>query len=189
MEGKSADIELFTRTQAGDATAYEMLFNRYWHALYLFAYKLLQSRDEAKDVTQSIFLYIWEKREQIAIHDSVKSYLYQAVRYRSLNRLKELLESPDNIEAIHERLQPVFNDILQAMEYKDLTLIVEKHVSDLPARMQQIFRLSRYQQLTIEEIAHRLGLSEQTVKNQLSGAVKILRQSILFELFVFYVWH
>jgi RNA polymerase sigma-70 factor (ECF subfamily) len=176
------DIELFNKMKTGDNYAYEMLFNRHWHALFQFSNKLLRSEEEAKDITQSLFLYFWDKRENITIRESVQSYLFQAIRYRSLTRLKELLETPQRIEEVPERLIPVLDDIMQSIDYEEFRLIVEKGMTNLPERTREIFKLSRYEELSIKEIAQKLGISERTVKNQLSFALKILRKSIALEL-------
>jgi RNA polymerase sigma-70 factor (ECF subfamily) len=181
------DVELFSKIKTGDTQAYETLFNRHWHTMFLFAHKLLRSEEEAKDITQSVFFYIWDKRGKIHIRESVQSYLLQAVRYRSLNRLKELLNTSQSLESIPEQLLPVLNDILQVIEYEELHHIVEKEVNSLPERTREIFRLSRYDQLSVREISRQLNISEQTVKNQLSIALKVLRQSIAVELLMIFL--
>ncbi len=181
------DNELFRKLKKDDTKAYEMLFHRHWHALFHFSLKILHSEDEAKDITQSVFLYLWDKRYEIQINESVKSYLFQAVRFRSLNRIKELLNTPQNIEDIPAALEPVLEDIMEAIDYKELRNILENEVSNLPERTQEIFRLSRFKQLSVKEIAQQLNISEQTVKNQITKALGILRKNIAVPLLLAYL--
>lgn len=183
----ASDIELFSEIKKGNTEAYELLFNRYWYALFQFSLKLLYSEDDAKDIVQSVFLYIWDKREKIQIRESVQGYLFQAVRHRSLDYLKELLNTAHPLETIPESLLPVFNDILQSIDYNELQHIIEKGMTGLPGRTREIFELSRHDELSIREISKKLNISEQTVKNQLSYALKLLRQSIALELLMIWV--
>ncbi|WP_223152132.1 RNA polymerase sigma factor [Chitinophaga qingshengii] len=158
--------------------AFSLLYHQYWHPLFSFAHKLLRSYDDAQDIVQTVFISIWERRETIAIQQSVESYLHQAVRFQSLKKLESLLSSPENIDRIQEELLPTFNDILHRMQEQDLLKQLEKEISGLPPRTQEIFLLSRQYRLSIAEIALKLGISEQTVKNQLHIALKALRHSI-----------
>lgn len=172
------DTELMIRIQHSDMEAFSLLYHHYWHPLFSFANKLLRSYDDAQDIVQTVFLSIWERRNVIAIQQSVESYLHQAVRFQSLKKLESVLSSPENIDRIQEELLPAFNDILHRMQEQDLVKQLEKEISGLPPRTQEIFLLSRQYKLSIAEIAMKLGISEQTVKNQLHIALKALRHSI-----------
>ena len=72
--------QLITTLKAGDITAFEMLFRTYYQPLCNYAYTFVQDRDEAEEIVQATFLYVWEKRDNLAIHTGVKPYLYAMVR-------------------------------------------------------------------------------------------------------------
>src|SRR5687768_16743833 len=91
MEAKTVELsadQLITTLQAGDITAFEMLFKTYYQPLCNYAYSFVQDRDEAEEIVQATFMSVWEKREALSIHTGVKPYLYAMVRNASLNVLK-----------------------------------------------------------------------------------------------------
>ena len=179
-----SDEELIKRIQQGDHEAFETLFDRYWHSLYLFAKKLLNSTTDAQDVVQNVFIAVWEKKQQFVVTHSLQAYLFQAVRFGGLNRLKEVLDEKIDIDTVHERFLPVINDFLEAMDHDELLQAIESQVEILPERTRTIFRMSRFEQLSVREISRILGLSEQTVKNQLTLALKHLREGIAIALLI-----
>ena len=175
-----SDQELLQRIRQEDSKAFELLYEQYWHPLFSFTHRLLKSYDEAQDVVQIVFISFWEKRHHITIRQSLESYLYQAARFQSLKRIEAILNMPEQIDRIQTDFLPVFNDILNRLEEQDTLRQIQEEIQNLPQRTQEIFLLSRQQRLSISEIAHRLNISEQTVKNQLHIALKALRHSIAF---------
>jgi RNA polymerase sigma-70 factor (ECF subfamily) len=125
-----------------------------------------------------VFSSFWERRHQITITISLQAYFFQAVRFNGLKRLQTRLDHPVDIEKIHERFMPVINDFIESMNHDELLRLIESKVDELPERTRTIFRMSRFEQLSIPEISKALGLSEQTIKNQLSIALKNLRDGI-----------
>ncbi|MEJ0028910.1 MAG: RNA polymerase sigma-70 factor [Bacteroidota bacterium] len=172
------DEELVARIQHDDQIAFEMLFNRYWHSLFAFSKRLLNSEADAEDIVQTVFSSFWEKRDKIAINTNLQGYLFQSVRFNGLKKLHSVLHGPVDIEKIQERFLPVINDFMESMNEEELLSIIESKVEELPERTKTIFRMSRFDQLSIEEISQTLGLSKQTIKNQLSIAMKSLRDGI-----------
>src|SRR5688572_6007703 len=91
MEPKTVDLpgdQLLVTLQAGDITAFEMIFKTYYQPLCNYAYSFVHDRDEAEEIVQAAFLSVWEKRENLNIHTGVKPYLYAMVRNAALNVLK-----------------------------------------------------------------------------------------------------
>lgn len=171
------DEELLAHIKQDGEEAYRELFDRYWEKLYLFALRRLKSRQEAEDIVQHLFMKLWEQRAVREIK-SVQYYLFKAVSYEIIASLKKMLDNTDDITTVNESILPLFNNILEKMTTDELDKLVEEEVSKLPARMQEIFRMSRHQGLAIQEIAAKLELSEQTVKNQLSSAITRLRKPV-----------
>ena len=172
------DTELLQRIKQDDAAAYQSLFERYWEKLYLFAWKRLKSRQEAEDVVQHVFMKIWERRATRNIVFSFQHYLYRSVSYEVIASLKGMLDRTEDIYAVNESILPAFNNVLEKMSVDELDALIESEISNLPLRMQEIYRLSREKELSIREIAEHLDLSEQTVKNQLTGALARLRKPV-----------
>lgn len=179
------DTDLLHRIRQSDMKAFDLLYSKYWHPLFSFANKLLRSYDDAQDIVQNVFVSVWERRNTLTIQQSFESYLFQAVRFQTLKKLESLLGSPEQIDRVQENLLPVFNDILNRLQEQDLFKQLQKEIASLSPRTQEIFLLSRQYKLSIVEIARKLGISEQTVKNQLHIALKALRHSIAVVL-IFY---
>lgn len=178
----SEDFELLSLIRTGDKKAFEACFNEHWHVLYSFAGKILRSDDDAKDVVQLVYISLWGRREQLEITGSLRHYLLQAVRFQSLKRMKEILDSPEHLDRVQEDYLPVLNNIWDKLHETDLFNEIEAQLETLPAKTREMFLLSRRHQLSIAEIAQRMGVSEKTVRNQLHIALKTLRHNIAIAL-------
>ncbi|WP_298740029.1 sigma-70 family RNA polymerase sigma factor [uncultured Chitinophaga sp.] len=170
-----SDDELLQSIKRDDVTAFEILYDRYWKALYMKACQRVD-KDEAKDMVQEVMLTLWNRRAKIFVKEDgeLGRYLFTAIKYRMISHYA--------FSKAEIRQVAVFDilDEVQAngLETKELQALIEKEVSKLPSRMQEIFRLSREDDYSIAEIARRLNISEQTVKNQLTEALKRLRTSL-----------
>ena len=179
-----SDEELLARIQRDDHSAFEILFNQYWHPLFIFSKRMLNSAIDAEDIVQTVFSTFWERRHQIAITESLQAYFFQAVRFNGLKKLQAVLDQPIDIERIHERFLPVINDFIETMNHEELLQIIESKVDELPDNTKTIFRMSRFEHLSVQEISEELGLSKQTVKNQLSIALKSLREGVALAIII-----
>ncbi len=159
--------------------AYHALFDRYWKKLYVKAYVRLQNEEEAKDCVQNVFLSIWNRRTITRVPDSVEAYLSTCIRNTVLNHLKsskarlareeEFLRKPENS-----------SDPSQTLEFRELRSLIDSEVQKMPEKMRQVFLLSREYELSGTEIAEQLDLSPQTVRNQITLALKRLRQKVQY---------
>lgn len=150
------------------------IFDTYWDKLYHYAYGILQSEDAAKDVVQSLFINMWENRENARNIRNLKYYLYQSVKNNALKYIN------------NHRFTELHEEVIRELEYLDTSdqeLIdkkqseeVEKRLATLPKRRREIFLLSRYDQLSNEEIARKQGLSIRTVETHISNAIKSLEE-------------
>lgn len=176
MQSTSSDAELLHAMKNGDAEAFKALYDRYWEPLYLKACQRVD-KDEAKDMVQEVMTTLWRRRKDIFTFEDGKigRYLFTAVKYRVITHYAYTAD-----EVRHSHLFDVLTDeaAVNSLEVRELSELIESEINRLPARMQQVFRLSREDDLSIADIARRLNLSEQTVKNQLTEALKRLRTSI-----------
>ncbi len=169
------DLALFEEVKKDDLKAYETLFNRYYKELYRFAYNYLREQAPAEEMAQEVFLYLWEKRSQIDIKTTLKTYLYSAIKNKCLNFIK--YEKPRRHELEENHLAMM---ITHQPEKSGDPELMKKHIEDainqLPTKCRQIFVLSRNAGLTYEEIAEEMDISIKTVENQMSIALKKLRE-------------
>lgn len=170
-----ADAELTNLLKSNDTVAFTELYNRYKGILYIYACKITKDDDIAEDLIQELFINLWDKRETINFTSSISSYLYSAVRYKFFDLVDKQKVRADYVQA--------FQLFLDKGEYltdnyiteKELAATIEKEIANLPAKMREVFLLSRKENLSNKEIAERLDISEKTVKNQLSTALKTLK--------------
>lgn len=169
--------ELLNLIKAGDRNAFTSIYEKYAPSLIGFAASRLSSLEEARDIIHDLFAHLWDQREQINITTSLKSFLFAAVRYRVIDHIRKSVTRKEYAGMLQRLSDSMIVDAEEELISKNLYHTLEHAVEDLPSRTKQIYRLSRYRHLAVKEIACELGLSEQTVKNQLSTALNHLRVS------------
>ena len=181
MEPKTVDLpgdQLLVTLQAGDITAFEMIFKTYYQPLCNYAYSFVHDRDEAEEIVQATFLSVWEKRDNLTIHTGVKPYLYAMVRNAALNVLKheKIKQQHATVElAVAERSVESVTRTVMASELEDR---IYKALNKLPEQCRLVFKLSRFEELKYAEIAEQLNISIKTVENQMGKALKIMREQL-----------
>jgi RNA polymerase sigma-70 factor (family 1) len=173
---KLHDADLLQAIKQDDEAAFKVLYDRYWEDLYLKACRRVD-KDEAKDLVQEVMTTLWKRRKEIYAHEdgNISRYLHTAVKYQVISHYAHTTAEIRNSGLFELLSGHVFTN---EVETKELGELIEKEIGRLPARMQQIFRMSRQDDLAIADIAQQLNLSEQTVKNQLSEALKRIKASI-----------
>jgi len=157
-----------------DNSAFEELFRTYFTPLIAFARKVLKDEDEAREVVQKVFISLWEKREEIDLTSSLKPYLFTSVHNRSLNVIR------DRKKFSEEEIPDVVGDwdVSAQIEAMELEQKIRETIDSLPEKCRQIFELNRFDGLKYSEIASQLHISIKTVENQMSKALKILREKL-----------
>lgn len=173
----NTDVQLLQQLKAGNRSGFSGIYQLYAPSLISFAASRLSSLEEARDIIQDIFTHLWEQRETIEIKTSLKSYLFTAVRYRIIDMIRKNITRREYASMIRQLADTVAADTEEVAHIKGIELQLDEAVDLLPARTRQIYRLSRQRHLAAKEIACELGISEQTVKNQLSSALQHLRLS------------
>lgn len=161
--------------QTFSITTYETLFMEHYAALARTAFRLLNDTEAAEDVVQDVFCKLWEKKEELQITTSLKSYLFKMVINYSLNHLKKnkalhLRETEFSTSQENE-----VDTTTDHVNYKETEKRIEKAINDLPPTCRLVFVLSRYEQLSYKQIAEQLGISVKAVENHIMKALKQLR--------------
>lgn len=155
-----------------------MIFRNWYNPLCNFAASFLSDRDEAEELVQNSFVNFWEKRSEIIIETSLKSYLYRSIRNACFNALKH-----EKVKREHARYAaattPVgFDSVKSNIISAELTDRIDAAMQKLPQQCQLVFRLSRHQDLKYSEIATELGISIKTVENHMGKALRIMREEL-----------
>ncbi|MDR6784496.1 RNA polymerase sigma-70 factor (family 1) [Pedobacter africanus] len=170
-----SDEELLQVLQQGNRQAYEVIYDRYWQILFRFARKMMQDESAAKDVVQDVFTTLWIKSAEKNIRPPLAAFLYTLIRNKILDRIKHSKVEAKYLDSLKQVMS--LSEALPDRMYieKELYDQIEKEISQLPEKMRIIFEKSRKEYKSNQEIAEELSISNKTVRNQLSNAVRILR--------------
>ncbi len=167
----------FEKIRRGDEQAFEKLFRAYYPSMCTYAFHFLNNRKEAEEITQEIFLKLWEKRTSLHIRTSIKNYLFRAVKNHCLNQIQHRRVKKQYIRTLqdHPQRNPNPSDFLLEPW---LAEEIENAIHAMPEKRKEIFRLSREEGQTYKEIADKLHLSVKTVEAQMGLALKNLREKL-----------
>jgi RNA polymerase sigma-70 factor (ECF subfamily) len=161
--------------KAGHRHAFNEIYERYWFRLYASAVKRLISRDDAKDLVQDLFCNLWMKKNSLVINTSLSSYLFTAIKYRVINHIESNITKQSYLSSLDRAVVDCDNSANEAIIGRDLEAFLESGINTLSPNVKKVFELSRKEHLSVREISERLHISDQTVKNQISKALKVLR--------------
>lgn len=172
-----SEKECILQLQNGSNEAFESLYYTYSPRLYGFVYNLTRSADMADEVVQETFIKIWENRSHILPDYSFKSYLFMIARNHVINvfRKQTLISTLEECDALQDNISFSENDTDKLAELNELKAYIEKAKSHLTPRQREIFELSKEKGLSNQQIADKLKISNQSVKNQLSTSLHILQ--------------
>ena len=162
-----------------DEISFEKLFKEYFIVLCSFANKYIHDPDEAKDIVHQVYMNLWEKRKEIRINQSIRSYLYTSVHNRCLNYIRDHKKFIyDDYPDSKENLNP-FIGSSDYLEAEELRSHIYKVLYELPEGCRTIFTLSRFEGKKYKEIALELGISIKTVETQMSKALKHMKSKLI----------
>ena len=168
------DHALVRALQGGSREAFSEIYRRYSRMLFVQAYRKVGVRETCEDILQEIFSGLWAKKESLDPAKSLPGYLQGILRHKVIDyyRLHSLrLKHLDQLRSMPDR--PEAPD--EALHAKEQEMTLHGQIQSLSESVRTIFLLSRYDGLSVEDISHRLQLSNQTVRNQISKALKTLR--------------
>lgn len=153
---------------------FEILFRELFKPLCSFSIKYVGDLDDAKGLVHEVFVSVWEKMDTLPADLNYKSYLYTAVRNRSLNFIRDRKKHV-MLEHVAERDLAEANDPMVAAE---LAREIEMAIASLPEKCRMVFELSRSEGLKYAQIAEKMEISIKTVEAQMSKALSVLREHL-----------
>lgn len=172
------DEELAALLKLSDKEAYTTIYDRFKGVLFIHAFRILQEKEEARDVVQEIFTKLWIKREEITFTYGLSAYLYASTRNLIFDLIARNKLSSGYLSSLAAFVQQDQCETDYRVRERELTTIIEKEIAALPEKMRNVFELSRKANLTHREVAAELNISEKTVKKQVNNALKILRSKL-----------
>ncbi len=155
-----------------DISGFEILFNELYPELCRYSIQFVRREHIAEDIVQEQFIYLWKKRDKLKIHSSVKSYLYKAVKNKSIDYLRNKYTKLTFVteDAAYELPGNIFAD--SNIEEEEILILARKALDILPEKCHIIFSLSTFGELSNKQIAGQLKISVKTVQNQIIIANK-----------------
>jgi len=178
------DSSIIDRLQRGEEDALTELYRKYWRSLYITSYNVLKNKQLCEDIVQEIFISIWNRRENLSIKTSLKSYLYACVRYQVFAQIKKnrKMLRVDLFNAIDQRIE--YTSPETEFVYKELVQQMNKAIESLPKKCKRVYLLSRNENLSNLEIANELHISKKTVENHMTKALRILKMATEIALYL-----
>lgn len=172
----NTDQQILEHLAKNDVQAFDFLYNKYFSKLYGAVYKRLQNRELTEEVIQELFISLWERRGVLTISTTIETYLFSSVKYLVIAQYKK-----NNLfEKYSNSLNPEVNDTNfteQVIAFDELNAAYQNSLKLLPERCREIFLLKRTG-LSQREISEKMDISEKTVENQMTKALKILREAL-----------
>lgn len=178
MKNNINESELIHALKQGSRNAFNTIYSMYSKRLYAYCLQLTKSKEDSEEIVQDVFVRLWTNREKIKNEETVRSLLYIMAKHRFLDVYHSTVNSPVYEEYVNYCDIQSTEKADQSLEYSEFEKMICTCLDKLPVTQQKVVKLSKLEDLSNNEIVERLSLSEQTVKNQLSLGLKILRNEL-----------
>lgn len=175
------ESQLIAELKLGSSEAFDKIYALYCTRLFGYAFGYTRSKVEAQEIVQDVFVKLWLNRQTIRQEHSLAALLFVIAKNRLINAYRSKLNSP----LFEHYLSICSQDSIVSTASQNHTLdydyylkAIEVELKKMPRTQREVFNCSKIEQLSNKEIAQKLGISEQTVKNQLSICLKILREKL-----------
>ncbi len=180
------DINVVESLRKHDMEIFRLIYERYFRKLCLFAESYLYDEEEARDLVQDLFFYIWSHAASLKITVSLKAYLFAAVRNRCLNVLRERKIKDEGNDKLFEAM--LFSGAYDIAIDENTEFRLKEALNSLPAKCREIILLKILDEKKNKEIALLLDIAETTVKTQVQRAYRMLREKMIpVSLFIYWL--
>lgn len=178
LEDESNHTQLYLKIKNGNQKAFKTFFDAHHEELFRFLNRRGVAKQAAEDLIQKAFIYIWENRSGIEEHKSLRAYLFRIAYTRMLNLFRDTEKFDQNKSISDLEEADSANQPDQDIHQRELNKTIEKAISAMPEKRQQVFRLCFIQEFTYKEAAEFMEVSAKTIENHMSLALKDLRTSL-----------
>lgn len=167
---------LVHRVANDDETALEEVIRLYSSKLFAYALKFTKSEEYAEELVQEAFVKLWIHRKKLKQDLSFNAYIFTIVKHLAFDFLKKAAQEEELKAALLENYTPLYNPVESRISYKECEEAAVKAIHRLSPKRQLIYKLSREKGMTYDEIASHLGISKNTVKEQIAQATKSIKE-------------
>ena len=177
MQPSKKDQELLALLKKNPDRGIEQIFRQYYAYVCQAVYRILPDESLVEDLCQEVFLELWRKRSRIEVKSSLRAYLRRAAVNRTLNYIRDQKITFDESNETFQFPSRIVGAV-QEIEAQELEKLIDLAIDQLPERCRLVFVLSRFHNMAYKQIADELNISVKTVENQISKALKYLRQML-----------
>ncbi|MFZ6012927.1 MAG: RNA polymerase sigma-70 factor [Bacteroidota bacterium] len=168
------DHELLNLIASHDEHAFREVYVRYWKSVFLLAYKKVHSKEVAEELTQNLFISLWEKRQENRILN-LQPWLFTSIRYGIINYYKSQIVHEKYLSYIQGSTDEFEHTTEQLTLFQDLSEAIEKGIALLPQKTQEVFKLSRVENRSVKEISQAMNISEKAVEYHITQSLRLMR--------------
>lgn len=169
---------LLQQISTGDAKAFSTIFHRYSPKVYNYALKIVKSESLAEEITQEIFVKIWNLEDQLTQIENLEAYLRVLTRNHTLKVLRRMALEFRTSRIMAQDYKEHHNETEEYIIFKDSEKILNQAIEKLPAQQKLVYSLCHQEGLKYEEVAERLNISKFTVKTHMQHALRFLRNYV-----------
>lgn len=184
---KDSEHTIIENLIKGDESSFNKVYNQYSEKVYRLAFRILKNDEQSEEIVQETFIRLWLNREGLDSSGNMWLYLYVIAKRLSLDAYKIICKSSVLSEKLLQEIHTIRNTTEEEILANELEQFTEKVISKLPKQQQLIFKLSRVEGLSHQEIANQLNLSPNTVKNHMVEALKTLKAQLKYSDLIYFI--
>lgn len=178
--------------KAGNYKAFGQIYNQYYQKVFNYALRFARDKDAAEELSQDVFVKLWENRDKINEDKNFDAFLFTLIRNNFIGALRKKAQEKTYINQ-RVNVEEGLNTVAQHIDYVDTKKMASEALAKLSPQAKSVYILSREKFYSHEEISECLGLSKNTVNNHITKSIKQLRQhfkifspeTLLAALFIF----
>jgi RNA polymerase sigma-70 factor (ECF subfamily) len=166
--------QLIAGLREGDENAFTAIYKRYWSPVFMVAYRKTKSKEIAEELVQNLFVNLWNRREILQI-TQLENYLFTSIKNAVLRYYESQLVHQKYLEYQMHLPTPYEYRTEETISLNELDSALQNGLAKLPEKSQEIFRMSRFENKSISEIASRFDISEKAVEYHITKSLRTLR--------------
>lgn len=175
-----ANSALMQKVKNSDRKAFRQLYDALWQPLFVRVFTILRDRQLSEDILQEVWIDLWQRRKKIE-NENIEAYLFRAVRFKAYNHYRNASNRRTILRNLLAASEVAHNNNVEESLYlADTKEALLKCIEALPPKCKKVFELSRFEGLKNKEISQKLSISQSTVENHISNALKVLKTERAF---------
>lgn len=187
MQPIGINRDMMETLAAGNHEVFQRVFSMFQPKVHAFAFGLIKNATDADDITQLVFIKLWTNHAKLSEVENLDAYIFGITKNTVLNFIAKNRQPEIDLDCLRET-RATGATPQEQIEASDLKLLIDMVVEQMPQQRQTVYRLSREEGLSNDEIAQQLGIQKKTVENHLNLALGEIREMLKILIFVLFGW-